>query len=162
MTNTPICICTNLRQNLRHPVSTPLTDSLPMELHNVITKSSELIVDGIARTNLPRKLRGKPFQPGHDPRRNVTKGGRPSDDFTATMRALASDEDTIAELRKILKDRNHEHFIKALTFCADRGYGKPVQPVDVISDGKSLADVLREGRDRVARMRDMLDPERVQ
>ena len=117
--------------------------------------------EATGRSNLPTNLRGKPFAKGPDPRRGVSPG-RPSDDFTAMMRALASDEETIAELRKILKDRNHEHFIKALTFCADRGYGKPAQPIDVTSNGKSLADVLREGRDRVARMRDMLDPERVQ
>ena len=66
-----------------------------------------------AGTNLPRKLRGKPFQPGHDPRRNLTKGGRPSDEFIASMRALASSDAVLAALTAILKDEHHEHFIRA-------------------------------------------------
>ena len=44
-------------------------------------------------TNLPANLRrGKPFQPSHDPRRNVTKGGRPPDEFKALMRALVTEQ----------------------------------------------------------------------
>ena len=106
-----------------------------------------------ARTNLPRKLRGKPFQVGHDPRRNLTAGGRPADNFVAAMRALAGAAEVLAALRAILADHRHEHFIKALTFAADRGYGRPTQPIDVTSNGRTLADVLHEGRDRVARLR---------
>ena len=120
--------------------------------HAMPLARGENAVDG--RTNLPRKLRGKPFQAGHDPRRNLTAGGRPADKFIASMRALASAEAVLAALTAILADHHHEHFIKALTFAADRGYGRPTQPIDVTSNGRSLADLLREGRDRVARMRD--------
>lgn len=106
-----------------------------------------------ARTNLPRKLRGKPFQAGHDPRRNLTAGGRPADDFIASMRALASSEELLKAIAAILKDKDHPHFVRALTFAADRGYGRPTQPIDVTSNGRTLADVLHAGRDRVARLR---------
>lgn len=105
-----------------------------------------------AGTNVPPKLRGKPFAKGPDPRRGVSPG-RPSDAFTASMRALASSDEVYAALAAILKDRNHEHFIRALTFCADRGFGRPTQPIDVTSNGETLADILRKGRDRVAQMK---------
>lgn len=127
--------------------------------HRLTMTRDEKPVD-TSSTDAP-KLRGKPFAKGPDPRRGVSPG-RPTDAFTEMMRSLASEDATIRELKKILKNGNHEHFIKALTFCADRGYGKPVQPVDVTSDGKSLADVLREGRDRVARMRNAPDADGVQ
>lgn len=94
---------------------------------------------------------------GHDPRRNVTEGGRPTHDFTASMRALANSDAVHAALVAILTDKDHPHFVKELTFCADRGYGRPTMPVDVTTNGESLADVLRKGRDRVARMRAALD-----
>jgi hypothetical protein len=115
----------------------------------------------VAGTNLPRKLRGKPFQLGPDPRRNLTKGGRPSDEFTASMRALASSDAVHAALAAILSDKNHEHFIRALTFCADRGFGRPTQPIDLTSNGESLADILRRGRERIARMRNAHDADGV-
>ena len=111
-----------------------------------------------AGTNLPRKLRGKPFQPGPDPRRNVTKGGRPTDEFLASMRALASSDEVLSALRTILSDQDHPAFIKAFTYCADRAYGKATQPVEMTTSGESIADILRKGRDRVARMRDGTNP----
>ena len=105
------------------------------------------------RTNVPTPLRGRPFTKGHDPRRNVTTGGRHSDEFKASMRALASADDVLAALRAILADHMHPHFMHAFKYTADRGYGKPQVHIDVTSDGRSLADVLNEGRARVARMR---------
>jgi hypothetical protein len=114
-------------------------------------RTQELVVQ--PGTKVPPKLRGKPFAKGPDARRGVSPG-RPTDDFTAKMRSLTSAEATIRELAKILKDGSHEHFIKALTFCADRGYGKPVQPVDVTSNGESIADVLKRAREREKRMRE--------
>ncbi len=105
-----------------------------------------------AGTNAPKKLRGKPFAKGPDPRRGVSPG-RPTDDFVAHMRSLASSEETLRELCLILKDHNHPHFVKALTFCADRGYGKPTQPIDLTSNGETLTEILLKGRERVARMR---------
>ena len=106
-----------------------------------------------ARSNLPANLRGRPFQKGHDPRRNLTKGGRPSDEFIASMRALASSEEVLSALSAILSDKDHPGFIKAFTYCADRGYGRPTQSIEVTSQGASIAEILRKGRDRVARMK---------
>lgn len=105
------------------------------------------------RSNLPTNLRGKPFVKGHDPRRNLTVGGRPSDEFTAAMRALASRNDVLAALEKILTTADDPRFLKAFAYCADRGYGKAHQSVEVTTTGPSIADILREGRERVMRMR---------
>ena len=114
------------------------------------------------RTNVPTNLRGAPFKKGHDPRRNVTTGGRHSDEFKASMRVLASADDVLAALRAILTDHLHPHFMHAFKYAADRGYGKPQVHIDVTSSGRSLADVLHEGRDRIARMRDAREPDGVQ
>ena len=111
------------------------------------------------RTNVPTNLRGVPFKKGHDPRRNVTTGGRHSDQFKADMRALASADDVLAALRAILTDHMHPHFMHAFKYVADRGYGKPQVHIDVTSSGRSLADVLTEGRDRVARMSPASSPD---
>ena len=106
------------------------------------------------RTNLPANLRGKPFLKGHDERRSLTKGGRPTDDFLASMRALASSEEVLSALGAILSDKDHPSFIKAFTYCADRAYGRATQPVEMTNgSGESIAEILRKGRDRVARMR---------
>ena len=121
-----------------------------------------------ARKNVPPA--GKPFQKGHDPRRNVLKAGpgRPPDEFKERMRQLASREETLERLDQILsgtltfeKDTGEviripvdsDTYLKALAFVADRGYGKAQAHIDVTTGGESIADILRKGRDRVARMR---------
>ncbi len=43
--------------------------------------------------------------------------------------ALASRDETIRALAAILENPDHPHFIQALKFAADRGYGRPTQPV---------------------------------
>ena len=111
------------------------------------------------RTNVPRKLRGKPFQAGFDSRRNLATGGRHSDEFKARMRLLAGSDDVLKAIAAILNDKDHPHFVRALTFAADRGYGRPTQPIDVTSTGRTLADVLNEGRDRVARLSPARSPD---
>jgi len=105
------------------------------------------------RSNLPTILRGKPFQKGHDARRNLNKGGRPTDKFVASMRALASSEGVLGTLADILADKDHPSWLRAFAYCADRGYGRATQHVDFTTSGPSIADILRQGRDRVARMR---------
>jgi len=53
-------------------------------------------------------------------------GGRPPDEFKRRMAQCASRDETIAALEEILRDKDHPHFMRALEFCADRGYGKVV------------------------------------
>jgi hypothetical protein len=64
--------------------------------------------------------------PGH-----TGSGGRPPDEFKAAMQRLASREETIAMLTHILADPQHPHFMRALEFCAERGFGKVPAPVEV-------------------------------
>jgi hypothetical protein len=104
-------------------------------------------------TNLQPILRGKPFQRGHDPRRNLAKGGRPTDEFVASMRSLASSNAVLSTLADILTDKDHPSWMKAFAYCADRGFGKATQPVEVTTSGQSISEILRKGRDRVARMK---------
>ena len=107
------------------------------------------------RGNLATNLRGKPFLKGHDPRRSLTKGGRPTDEFLASMRSLASSEEVLTALSAILSNKDHPAFMKAFAYVADRGYGRPTQPVEMTTgSSESIADILRKGRERVARMRD--------
>ena len=59
------------------------------------------------RTNLPANLRGKPFQKGHDARRSLAKGGRPTDEFKAEMQRLAASPRAIEKLRALLDLGGH-------------------------------------------------------
>lgn len=94
----------------------------------------------------PRRARG--------PKPGAPNAGRPTDAFKALMRELANDEVAVANLRYILTTAGpHEDFLKALAHVTDRGYGKAQQHVDVTTSGQSIAEILRKGRDRVARMK---------
>jgi hypothetical protein len=67
-------------------------------------------------------------------------GGRPKDEFKARMRELASGAETEAALTKILNDSTHPHYMKALAFAAEHGYGKPTDHVEVSGkDGGPIA-----------------------
>ncbi len=54
-----------------------------------------------------------------------------ADRFKAQLAAHASREETLRALETILAEPNHPHFIQALKFVADRGYGCPSQPVSL-------------------------------
>jgi len=93
--------------------------------------------DDASAAPLERPVRGKPFQPGPDPRRGhgpekgAPNAGRPPDEFKRLMASLASREETIHALEQILADPSSPHYIQALKFAADRGYGVPTQPVEL-------------------------------
>ena len=107
------------------------------------------------RTKLPDNLRGQLFQKGHDPRRSLAKGGRPTDEFKAEMQRLAASSRAIEKLRALLEDDDvpHDTFLKALAYATERMFGKAQSHIDVMASGPSIAEILRKGRDRVARMR---------
>ncbi len=65
--------------------------------------------------------------PGHD----GSHTGRPPDEFKQMMQHLATREETIAVLTQILADPQHPHFMRALEFCAERGFGKVPAPVEL-------------------------------
>lgn len=57
-------------------------------------------------------------------------GGRPKDEWKAKLRELASSDSAIAGLTAIINDPTHPHYLKALEFAAERGYGKEAQTVE--------------------------------
>lgn len=62
-------------------------------------------------------------------------GGRPKDEFKARMRELASGAEAEAALLTILKDSQHPHYMKALAFAAEHGYGKATDHVEMTGAG---------------------------
>ena len=85
---------------------------------------------------------GRPFVRGApDPRREMAKGkaGRKPDAFKAMCRELASDDATLDQVRDILGDKAHPHFMSALKWASEYGYGKPAATIDVTSGGQPLA-----------------------
>lgn len=57
--------------------------------------------------------------------------GRPPDEFKAMLAALASRDETMAAVRRILDDPSHPQFIRALEYATERGYGKVAQAHEV-------------------------------
>lgn len=55
-------------------------------------------------------------------RGNTPGTGRPPDEFKRMLSHLVSRDQTMKELKAILEDRDHPHYVKALQFAADRGY----------------------------------------
>lgn len=58
-------------------------------------------------------------------------------------RELASSADVEKVVRLVLKNPKHPAFTGALRWATEHGYGRPAQPLDVTSGGKSLADLLK-------------------
>ena len=62
------------------------------------------------------------------------RSGRPPDSFKALCRELVTRNETLAAVRKILRDPNHPAFVGALKWATEHGYGRPLQRVE--ADGK--------------------------
>ena len=64
-------------------------------------------------------------------------GGRPPDEFKAKMAELASSDEALDYLARCLRgDEGPKAAISAQKYAADRGYGKPEQPITVAGDDK--------------------------
>ena len=109
---------------------------------------------------------GKPFEPGQDPRRGrgpakgAANAGRPPDKFKEAMRGIADRPDVLARLKKLTGPRGKgaaavpdDVFLKAFKEVADRGYGKPAQPVEHTgADGGAIQfETAADARERIAR-----------
>lgn len=57
------------------------------------------------------------------------RSGRPPDEFKQMCQAMASREATFAAVTRILADPTHPHFMSALKWASEHGYGKPAQPI---------------------------------
>ena len=95
-----------------------------------------------------------------DPRRGrgpaKGTGGRPRNEFRQKMRELASDDRILAWFEQVLLSpvnpqlrdeillRVADLRLKIWERCADRGYGKPAQPVTVGPDDSRDAEELRQ------------------
>lgn len=58
------------------------------------------------------------------------RSGRKPDEFKAMMQRLVSSEDRIKQLRKVLNNANHPHFLAAYKMAAEFGYGKATQSME--------------------------------
>lgn len=92
-----------------------------------------------------RKAVGRPFAKG-DARINRTKPGtgRPPNEFKQLCQAMASRQETLIAVTRILADSAHPHFMSALKWASENGYGKPAQPLTGEHGGAVVVKVLRD------------------
>ena len=69
-------------------------------------------------------------------------GGRPPDEWKATMRRLRDRWLVAAEAEKVLENPSHPAWLQAAKFLHEAVEGKAPQPVDVTSQGKALGGVV--------------------
>lgn len=106
------------------------------------------------------------FQPGEDPRRGdgpekgAPNAGRPPDKFKQEMRGIADRPSVVKRLKHLTGPRGKganavpdDVFLKAFKEVADRGYGKPAQPVEHTgADGGAIQfETAADARERIAR-----------
>jgi hypothetical protein len=99
-----------------------------------------------AKPKKPRKQRrdlvpqphGGALRPGGD----GVSGGRPPDEWKATMRRLRDRWLVAAEAEKVLENPAHPAWLQAAKFIHEAVEGKAPQPVDVTSQGKALGGVV--------------------
>lgn len=64
---------------------------------------------------------------------NVVPGsGRPKDEWKKALQAMASADDTLKHVRKVIEaGAEHPHFFKALDYITEHGYGKATQGISL-------------------------------
>ena len=82
------------------------------------------------RSGVALPLGNHPGNTGGKPGRS----GRPPDEFKAMCRELVTRNETLAAVRKILRDPDHPAFVGALKWATEHGYGRPLQRLE--ADGK--------------------------
>lgn len=106
--------------------------------------------DEQAGTELRRKLEGKPFQPGYDPRRNL--GGRPKKlPITEAYAKIFGDPVTAeAYIRSIMKSKSQIARTMVLEKASERLEGKVTQPVDISGElNLTLSDRMSRAKARL-------------
>jgi hypothetical protein len=67
-------------------------------------------------------------------------GGRPKDEFKAICQRLASRDETIEAVTKILESPRHPAYLGALKWATENGYGKATETLEVSGkDGAPIA-----------------------
>lgn len=69
--------------------------------------------------------------PGHDGRGT----GRPPDAWRERLRAICSRDEVLDTLETVLLDSHHPAYVGALKWCAEHGYGKPRESVEITGAG---------------------------
>lgn len=111
--------------------------------------SQRVAGDSAAKTALIPQPHGGALYAGGVP--GNRGGGRHPDEFRSRMAECASRDETIEALEEILRDRDHPHFMRALEFCADRGYGKIALE---LNSALASIDVTRLSDDQLQRIVD--------
>jgi hypothetical protein len=57
-------------------------------------------------------------------------GGRPKNEFKAICRELTTREATLIAVMAILEDPKHEHYMSALKWASEHGYGKATETIE--------------------------------
>lgn len=81
---------------------------------------------------------------------NTVGVGRPPDEFKAMCRALVTREETWKAVQDILTDKAHQHYMSALKWAAEHGYGKPTETMKIDApEGTTLTQVWTFGKKAV-------------
>ena len=92
------------------------------------------------RSGVALPLGNHPGNTGGKPGRS----GRPPDEFKALCRELVTRKETLAAVRKILRDPDHPAFVGALRWATEHGYGRPLQRVEADSKVNLTVRLVRE------------------
>jgi hypothetical protein len=82
----------------------------------------------------PKRPVGRPFLKGDDPRREgngAKRGTDGSTKFKAMCRKMAEDKAVLGNVRHILSDDRHPHFLKLWTTLCEFGHGKALQSMEI-------------------------------
>ena len=76
------------------------------------------------------------------------RSGRPPEAFKALCRELVTRKETLAAVRKILREPNHPAFVGALKWATENGYGRPLQRGEAEGNVNVIVRLERELGDR--------------
>ena len=91
-----------------------------------------------------------PFKPGHDPRRNLKGRGKGGINLTDLVRKIGAEpvsrESKITYIDAIIRStfkHAHDGDMRAVEIIMERGWGKPVQPLENTGNGP-LVTIIQE------------------
>jgi hypothetical protein len=97
------------------------------------------------------KSGGRPFQKGGDPRQGrgprKGKGGRPTNEFRESVRALLDSPKVRAAIKKILADPDHRQFARLYQTLVSQAHGNPTQALTIVGEPSILTVVTKPSAD---------------
>lgn len=76
-------------------------------------------------------------------------GGRLPDEFKRMCRELVTRDATWKAVQAILKDPEHSHYMSALKWASEHGYGKPTETVEVTGKDGGPIQVWKIGKKEI-------------